>query len=225
MFNNRSPLNSGKPFPNRATGPLASGLNKLPLGGAKPAIAEMDGAALKEGLQNLQFVLEYMNYETAHIPVDSENTVEQLFVSLAAEDEEFAEDSPFAQIMFINDLVAPVMETNQVTNITFILQFFVSLTVIVPPEKRQEIHGLLSALSNLTPIGHLAFNAETGIFFRYNLVTHKREVEPEVALEIIEMIKFFVLAFTQWIDQFCRGVINFEQAIENIEKELGKPRL
>lgn len=154
-----------------------------------------------------------LGYRTYHLPIDKDNSVEQLLVSLQPNLGE-NQDSAVIQVMFLNDMLKKISD-NEPT----ILQFFVKIPVKPDESLHLELFKLLSAFTRVTPVGHFGIG-EDGLFFRHTFLMLGKEINNKIFTETIQMISFFVTTFWNKIIDLFEGKKNLQQILDETSNEM-----
>ena len=174
---------------------------------------------VKSVFENLQKSLHQWGFNTYLMPESEENIIEQLLVSLNPEGQS-EEDFPPIQIMFINDMVKKSDLLNgKDLEMTYILQLFLALPVTFPEEKLLDAYKLISVFSRIIPTGYLGIG-DDGVFFRYTILSDKREVNSKLATESVKFTSFFVSRFYTKIKELSTGQKSLETLLEESSQEL-----
>lgn len=159
--------------------------------------------------------LKYAGFNTNHLRVNSENHLEQLFISLVEEDDE-NDTSLFVQLFFANDILKSEIGAKDNFNM---LQFYIPLTMDITEEKMTGAYSLLLKFNDIVPIGVFGVNGNK-VYFKYCLVTKERNPDEEMILEIIQMISYFVKSFSSKLNDFINGTKTREQIITELVNRL-----
>jgi hypothetical protein len=180
-------------------------------------------------LEKLFQLFDGLNFDVVRLAVTQENPVEQLIVSIGEktpdDDEQslkkdYLRDHTVIKLMYLNDFVN-VIDSNtdpQRKENYYILQFYSGLPIRFKLEKFWKLQQLLLALSEYLPIGSLCINKNKDIYYRYNLITEKKEISFENTVDIVQIIDFFMRRFRRKITEFVEGRELINNILDDLEK-------
>ncbi|MFN8674368.1 MAG: hypothetical protein U0457_20100 [Candidatus Sericytochromatia bacterium] len=193
----------------------------------------------KTAFERLEILFNYLDYGAFIVPKTDENPVEQLIVSIPLNEnentnletlfdenqadkysEEFLKKNFLVHLMFTNDILKQVekISTEIDTNNTFILNFSSYLDLEVKNEKHWEFLHLLNEFNRSIPIGNFLIDEDDKLCFKYAITLPERDIKNEVAVEIIQMISFFVSRVFNVCVPFMEGTKTLEEVLTDLSK-------
>lgn len=162
-------------------------------------------------LSEMEDVLMEEDFQTLLQPVDEENFYEKLHVSLG-EDERGRQFN--VQIHFINDVNRAQGSEDEPEDIV-LLQMFLLLPYSITDTTLLPTARLILMLNRILPLGAFGISEVDGaMFYQYNCGLIDRVMDPDVLVESLRMIGFFITKFTDLIEEVATGSRTFEAAAQ-----------
>lgn len=171
-------------------------------------------------------VLNALEMPALLLPVNAENPVEMLLVSVDEPPLEAGQESHFVfQLFFAGDMVAQALNEGGALDPDdsdyVILQFIMRLPIDQTPVDLLGLYQLLSILNRMLPIGAFDLNEDNQVYLRYGLLAESKAglTLPQV-VEVLDLLRFFVLRMTPGIAALSKGEQRLEQVLPEIESRL-----
>ena len=171
-------------------------------------------------------VLNALEMPALLLPVDAENPVEMLLVSVDEPPLEAGQETRFVfQLFFAGDMVAQALNEGGAVapddSDSVILQFILSLPIEQTPVDLLGLYQLLSILNRMLPIGALDLNEANQVYLRYGLLAESKAglTLPQV-VEVLDLLRFFILRMTPGIEALVTGEQTLEVVLREIEERL-----
>lgn len=165
--------------------------------------------------EKLQLLMDYIEIDSDYISLSSKNEIERMHIKLSKDEKN---SFPIvAKVMFLNDIEKSLNRkmADGSDDSRDMLDFYVDLPVIVNEKTVLAFNILIVKFNSLIPVGAFGVNEKNNVYFRYTLVTEKRDVAPTVFVEIIDMISFYIGVLGQEIINFSENKQTLEQSLEN----------
>lgn len=171
-------------------------------------------------------VLNALGLPALLLPVETENPVEMLLVSVDEPPLAPDQESRFVfQLFFAGDMLNQALQAGGAAAPdeadSVILQFILSLPIEQPPVDLLSLYQLLSVLNRILPIGGFELNEAQQVYLRYGLLAESKAglTLPQV-VEVLDLLRFFVLRMAPGIEALIRGEKTLEVVLPEIEQRL-----
>ncbi len=171
-------------------------------------------------------VLNALEMPALLLPVNAENPVEMLLVSVDEPPLAEGQETRFVfQLFFAGDMVAQALNEGGAVDPddsdSVILQFIMRLPIDQTPVDLLGLYQLLSILNRMLPIGAFDLNEDNQVYLRYGLLAESKAglTLPQV-VEVLDLLRFFVLRMTPGIAALSKGEQRLEQVLPEIESRL-----
>lgn len=171
-------------------------------------------------------VLNALGLPALLLPVEAENPVEMLLVSVDEPPLAPDQESRFVfQLFFAGDMLNQALHEGGAAAPdeadSVILQFILSLPVEQPPVDLLSLYQLLSVLNRILPVGSFELNEAQQVYLRYGLLAESKAglTLPQV-VEVLDLLRFFVLRMSPGIEALIRGEKTLEVVLPEIEQRL-----
>jgi hypothetical protein len=180
----------------------------------------------KPFFENLYLLFDYMKFDACHLVVSETNPVEQIIIAIGEKssieidnpDENYQNEHTIIQMLFADDLQTEKEKENKKDNI-HLFQFFsrFPLDQKISLQKQLNLNRLLMAMNQIMPIGGFGIVVNQEVYFRYTILTEKRELSYDIIFNALQMIDFFLRKFSPKILNFINGDEIIGDLINDIE--------
>ena len=162
-------------------------------------------------LSEMEDILMEEDFQTLYQPVDEENFYEKLHVSLG-EDEKGRQFN--IQLHFINDVSRAQGGEDEPEDIV-LLQMFLLLPYSITDATFMPTARLILMLNRILPLGAFGISEVDGaMYYQNNAGLTDRAMDPDVLVESMRIIGFFVTRFTDLLEEVATGARTFEAAAQ-----------
>jgi hypothetical protein len=156
---------------------------------------------------------EMAGYRTWVLPADEIKPIAEMLCLIDVDEHE---REYILQIMYANELSESQGFERKKTDI-ILLQFTINLPFIVEENCRVDTALLLHFLNIQMPIGQFIFSdLERSIVFRGGLTHVDETIASWLVVEAINMIRFFVGRFREFIEPVASGNTTYSQVMQNL---------
>jgi hypothetical protein len=190
----------------------------------------MTETATTTPLQRLFEFLLYFGFSAERLVPGPDMHFESLLVSLDPTPEDPAaepiEAQNVAQLFFTEDVLIHqegLAELDAELARASTLQFLVTLPISfagLPAERLLEGYQLLMTCSQIIPVGYFGLNQEQQLYLSYALKSENQNIGVPLITELLELMGFFIQAFSPWFKALKEGNQPLSELITEIERSL-----
>lgn len=172
---------------------------------------------LKEPLEDLEYIV-------LHEPVNGENLVEKLFISLEIEGQPQRRQFVI-ELFFVNDVLEAFAgpTEDEDGDETIMAQFNLVLPLSIPAHAYGDIMRVCNVVNRMTPLGAFGLSEDDGaIYLRYSLAAESRDLPEAILLQVVSAFEYLSLEYTPIFAAITEGRSSAQEFMDSFAKS-GNP--